>query len=116
MTDATGHWRPIRVIRRCAAFTASDPYLGQGHQMSDADFAQIWAPRGYAFLVLYPASRQAGVSSVLAAAGRHRAAAYSRHLALLRSGQLDASPAGTPASAAGGYRALAMAWDERIGP
>ena len=53
-------------------FTSSDPYLGPGHQISYGDFAQIWAPRGYTFLVLYPASRQASVSSVLAAAGCNR--------------------------------------------
>lgn len=110
--DLTGHWRPIEAYDdRQAVFVASDPYLGPDHAIGYGDFARIWALRGQAFVVLYPASHQAALSSIVARSGWDRAAAYAEDLALLRAGQLDASPAGTPASAGQGYRALAMAWD-----
>ena len=110
--DLTGHWRPIEAYSdRQAVFVASDPYLGPNHAIGYSDFARIWALRGQAFAVLYPASHQAALSSIVAASGWDGEAAYAKDLALVRAGQLDASPAGTPASAHDGYRALAMAWD-----
>ena len=112
LADLTGHWRPIEAYDDLrAVFVASDPYLGPDHAIGYGDFARIWALRGQAFAVLYPASHQAAVSSIVAASGWDRAAAYAEDLALVRAGQLDASPAGTPANAQDGYRALAMAWD-----
>ena len=112
LADLTGHWRPIEAYDdRQGVFVASDPYLGPDHAIGYGDFARIWALRGQAFVVLYPASHQAALSSIVARSGWDRAAAYVEDLALVRGGQLDASPAGTPGSASGGYRALAMAWD-----
>lgn len=112
MTDPVGHWRPIEAFDDTQrVFTSSDPYLGPGHIISYADFATMWATRGNAFFVLYPASRQTALDDAVVAAGWNRKAAYARDLALLRSGRLDASPAGTPVSASAGYRYLGLAWD-----
>jgi hypothetical protein len=80
--------------------------------MSYAEFAQIWAQRGYGFMVLYPASRQAALNAAVAAAGWNRTAAYTQDLARLRSYQEDALPAGAPASASSAYRYLGLAWDK----
>ena len=110
--DLTGHWRPIEAYSdRQAVFVTSDPYLGPDHAIDYGDFARIWALRGYAFVVLYPAAHQAALSLIVARSGWDRAAAYAEDLVLVRAGQLDASPAGTPASVSEGYRALAIAWD-----
>ena len=112
LADLTGHWRPIEAYSdRQAVFVASDPYLGPDHAIGYGDFVRIWALRGQAFVVLYPASHQAALSSIVARSGWDRAAAYAEDLALVRAGQLETSPAGTPGSASEGYRALAMAWD-----
>jgi hypothetical protein len=112
LADTVGHWRPIEAYDdRQRTFTASDPYLGPNHVIDYADFAQMWAQRGYAFFVLYPASRQPALSAVLAASRWNRAAAYAKDLALVRAGRLDASPTGAPASTSDAYRYLGMAWD-----
>ncbi|HVA92800.1 MAG TPA: C39 family peptidase [Chloroflexota bacterium] len=112
LADPVGHWRPIEGFDdRQGVFTASDPYLGPNHLISYGDFASMWAQRGYAFLVLYPASRQGVVSAAVAASHWNQATAFAADLALLRTNQLDASPAGTPASESVGYRYLGMAWD-----
>ena len=112
LADQVGHWRPIEAFDdRQGIFVASDTYLGPNHQISYRDFAQMWAERGNAFAVLYPASHHGALSAILAAAGWKKATAYRQDLALLRTNQLDASPAGTPASARDGYRYLGMAWD-----
>ena len=112
LTDPVGHWRPIESYDDGrGVFTASDPYLGPDHLIGYADFATMWATRGNAFFVLYPAGRQAALAGAVTGSGWNRKAAYGRELALLRAGQLDASPAGTPASASAGYRYLGLAWD-----
>ncbi len=112
LADPVGHWRPIEAYDdRAGIFVASDPYLGPDHAIGYAEFAQIWAQRGYTFMVLYPPSRQAALAAALAASGWNKVAAYAHDLALLKAYQLDASPAGTPASASGGYRYLGLAWD-----
>jgi uncharacterized protein len=112
LTDTVGHWRPIEAFNdRQGIFTASDPYLGPNHAIDYADFARMWAQRDYAFFVLYPASRQAALSAVTRGARWNRTTAYTRDLALVRAGQLDVSPTGSPAGAAQGYRFLGMAWD-----
>lgn len=112
LSDQVGHWRPIEAYDDAGAvFVASDPYLGPNHGIGYAEFAQIWAERGNAFVVLYPPSRQAALAAAIAASGWNQAAAYTRDMALLKAYQLDASPAGTPASAGAGYRYLGLAWD-----
>jgi hypothetical protein len=112
LADLVGHWRPIEAYDdRQGLFTVSDPYLGPNHQIGYADFAQMWALRGQAFAVLYPASHQTRLSAVVTASRWNKIAAYTQDLALLKAGRLDAAPAGTPASASEGYRYLGMAWD-----
>ena len=112
LADTVGHWRPVEAFDdRQSIFTTSDPYLGPNHVIDYADFARMWAQRDYAFFVLYPASRRTALSAVLTTARWNKTAAYTKDLALLRAGQLDASPTGAPTSAAEGYRYLGMAWD-----
>jgi uncharacterized protein len=112
LSDLVGHWRPIEAYDdRQGMFTASDPYLGPNHLIGYADFAQMWALRGQAFVVLYPASHQAKLTAVLSASRWNKIAAYTQDMALLKAGRLDAAPAGTPASASDGYHYLGMAWD-----
>jgi hypothetical protein len=112
LSDLVGHWRPIEAYDdRQGVFTASDPYLGPNHLIGYTDFAHMWALRGRAFAVLYPASHQARLSAVLTASRWNKIAAYTQDLSLLRAGKLDAAPAGTSASAGAAYRFLGMAWD-----
>ncbi len=48
LSDLVGHWRPIEAYDdRQGIFTSSDPYLGPNHLIGYADFAQMWALRGY---------------------------------------------------------------------
>jgi uncharacterized protein len=111
--DSTGHWRPVQAYDDTqGVFVTSDPYLGGGYQLSYDTFSRLWAERGNAFMLLYPASRQAAVSASTSTAGWQKAAAYKRDLTLLAANQLDPSPASAPASSAAAYRYLALAWDE----
>jgi hypothetical protein len=113
LSDNVGHWRPIEAFNDGqGVFVSSDPYLGPDHRITYNDFAQMWALRGNTFIVLYPASRQAALTTIIAKSGWNQTAAYKHDLAMLRAYRLDASPAGTPRSAATGYRYLGMAWDE----
>ncbi len=112
LNDSTGHWRPVEAYDDTqGVFVTSDTYLGAGYRLAYDTFARLWAQRGYAFTVLYPAARQVAVSASLSAAGWQKAAAYRHDLVLLEANRLDASPASAPASAAAAYRYLAMAWD-----
>ena len=113
LSDPVGHWRPVQAFDdRQGMFATSDPYLGADYRIGYGDFAVMWARRGYAFILLYPASRQAVLTKILAASGWNKTAAYTRDLALLRANQLDVSPVASPQSAQAGYRYLGMAWDE----
>ena len=111
--DDTGHWRPVQAYDDVhGVFVTSDPYLGAGYTLTYDTFARLWALRGNAFILLYPSTRQAAVTASIRAANWQKQAAYTRDLALLKSNQLDASPASAPVSSAAAYRYLAMAWDE----
>jgi hypothetical protein len=113
VSDGTGHWRPVEAYDDAQGiFVTSDPLLGPGYELSYSIFDSLWAQRGSAFIVLYPASRQAALNAVVSTAGWNKVAAFKHNLALLAASQLDASPASAPVSTAGVYRALAMAWDE----
>ncbi|MGH2411053.1 MAG: hypothetical protein ACRDGS_11880, partial [Chloroflexota bacterium] len=113
LSDPVGHWRPVEAFDdRQGVFVTSDPYLGADYRIRYGDFAAMWAQRGYAFMILYPTSRQAVLTKILAASGWNKTAAFKRDLALVRANQLDASPTASPQSAKAGYRYLAMAWDE----
>jgi hypothetical protein len=112
LSDPVGHWRPVEAFDdRQGVFATSDPYLGADYRIGYGDFAAMWAQRGYAFMILYPASRQGVLNHILAASGWNKTAAFTRDLALLRAYQLDASPVDSPQSARSGYRYLGMAWD-----
>jgi hypothetical protein len=111
LSDTVGHYRPIEAYSdRLGIFTASDPYLGPGYQMSYALFNQLWAYRAGQFILLYPPSRQRALNAVLAAAGWNKTAAYTHDIALVRAGQEDVNPAGAAGGTAG-FLALALAWD-----
>lgn len=112
LADPIGHYRPIEAYDDTQGiFTSSDPYLGPGHQITYADFATMWTHTGNGFIVLYPASRQAKLTAVLAAAKWSKTAAYGKDLARLKADRHDAAPLGASASLAHGYHYLAMAWD-----
>ncbi len=69
-TDATRHFRPIDGYDDQAGyFIGSDPYLGPNHQISYAEFDDIWRISGGRWVVLYPPGKQDLVDSVLARYG-----------------------------------------------
>ena len=118
VVDHVGHWRPIEAYDDTqSVFTASDPYLGQGHTLTYADFDTIWARGGHGFMVLYPASRAGALRAALARGGWNKKAAYqhdvTRLLARLRSsvpyGAIVGSYSPTRIL---GFRYLGLAWDE----
>jgi len=113
LSDPVGHWRPVQAFDdHQGVFVTSDPYLGAEYRIGYSDFATMWAQRGYVFMILYPASRQAVLTKILAASGWNKTAAYTRDLVLVRAYQLDVSPVASPQSAQAAYRYLGMAWDE----
>ena len=116
VADPIGHYRPIEAYDdRQGVFVSSDPYLGPSHAISYADFARIWTQRGEGFMVLYPASRQALLSAVLAAAGWAKTRAYQADLARLQARLRRGEPSqgfGGGLAPIRGYRYLGLAWDE----
>jgi hypothetical protein len=111
-SDHIGHYRPIEAYDdRVGVFVSSDPYLGPNHQMTYADFAQIWAIRHQSFIVLYPPAKQALLSAVLASAGWNLQRAYEQDLARPQPyptwGRQDGTRGGPNR-----MRDLARAWDE----
>ncbi len=105
-TNHVGHYRPITAYDdRQGVFVSSDPYLGADHQITYSDFAGIWATRNQRFIVLYPPSRQALLTAVLASAGWNKTRAYAHDLAVQRA-RRDGS------GLSGRMSALSMAWDE----
>ena len=113
LSDGTGHWRPVEAYDDAeGVFVTGDTYLGAGYRLTYDVFARLWALRDNAFVVLYPATYQAAVSTSLSASGWQKTGAYQHDLAMLKAYQLDPSPTSAPASASSAYRYLAMAWDE----
>lgn len=113
LTDHVGHYRPIQSYdNRQGVFTASDPFLGQGHQIDYTTFDRIWATNSGRFILLYPLSRQAVVQTVLASAGWDKVPAYQADLAKLQRRLTLHQPSGDGASHFWqGHGALAIAWD-----
>jgi predicted double-glycine peptidase len=116
VTDHIGHYRPIQAYDdRQGIFTSSDPYLGQGHTITYADFSTIWNYTNHRFIVLYPPAKQALVSAVLASMGWNTATAYAQDLVKLQKQHLHPSRAaaaysGSPYARSRNYE-LSLAWD-----
>lgn len=73
--DATRHFRPIDGYDDAGGwFIGSDPYLGPNHQISYADFDDIWHISGGRWVVLYPPAKQGLVDAILARYGNRAAA------------------------------------------
>jgi hypothetical protein len=117
VTDHIGHYRPIQAYDdRQGIFTSSDPYLGQGHTITYADFSTIWKYTNHRFMVLYPPAKQALVSAVLASMGWNAATAYAQDLVKLHKQHLHPSQAaaaysGSPYARSRNYE-LSIAWDD----
>lgn len=68
--DATRHFRPIDGYDDNGAwFIGSDPYLGPNHQISYADFDDIWRISGGRWVVIYPPAKQELVDAIVARYG-----------------------------------------------
>jgi hypothetical protein len=112
LSDHVGHYRPIQAYDdRQQLFVSSDPYLGQNHVIGYAEFDAIWRSTNRRFMVLFPPSRQALLSAVLAAAGWSERAAYRQDLGhntgLLKGTVRDLTGYGSHRN----YY-LAIAWDD----
>lgn len=117
VTDHIGHYRPIQAYNdSLGIFTSSDPYLGQGHTITYADFSTIWTSTNRRFIVLYPPAKQTLVSAVLMSVGWNATTAYTQDLAKLRTQHLHPNPAvaaysGSPYARSRNYQ-LSIAWDD----
>jgi predicted double-glycine peptidase len=71
-TDATRHFRPIDGYDDQAGyFIGSDPYLGPNHQISYAEFDDIWRISANRWVAVYPPSMQDVVDMVMTRYGNH---------------------------------------------
>jgi predicted double-glycine peptidase len=76
------HYRPIEAYDdRSGVFVASDPYLGQGHAITYADFARLWSVSNGRFVLIFPLSRQPLLQAVLRSAGWSASRAYRQDIA-----------------------------------
>ncbi len=119
VTDHIGHYRPIQAYDdRQGIFTSSDPYLGQGHTITYADFSTIWNYTNHRFIVLYPPAKQALVAAVLASLGWNATTAYAQDLAKIQAQHHRAISAAATSRASrygngrGGNYELSLAWDD----
>ena len=112
LADHVGHYRPIQSYDdSLGSFVSSDPYLGQGHVISYAEFDAIWKSTNRRFLVLYPPSKLALLNKVLVAADWDLTAAYTGDLA--RSEKLLAGKIkDTTGYGSSRNYYLSIAWDE----
>jgi hypothetical protein len=112
VADHVGHYRPIQAYDdRAQIFVSSDPYLGQNHVISYADFDAIWKSTDRRFMVLYPAGKQPLLNAALAAAGWDRTSAYRSDLAHVR-GLLAGKVKDTTGYGSHRNYQLAIAWDD----
>jgi hypothetical protein len=112
LADHVGHYRPIQSYDdRAGIFVSSDPYLGQGHVISYAEFDAIWKSTNRRFMVLYPPTKQALLDRVLASGGWNARTAYTADLARVR-GQLAGKIADTTGYGSHRNFQLAIAWDQ----
>jgi hypothetical protein len=112
LADHVGHYRPIQAYDdHTGEFVSSDPYLGQNHAISYAEFDAIWKSTNRRFMVLYPATKQALLDRVLSTAGWNQRKAYAADLSRVR-GQLAGTVADTTGYGSHRNYQLAIAWDE----
>jgi predicted double-glycine peptidase len=112
LADHVGHYRPIQAYDdRTQTFVSSDPYLGQGHVISYAEFDAIWKSTNRRFMVLYPPGKQALLDRVLTAGGWSAAAAYRADLARVQS-QIAGRTADTTGYGSPRNYTLSIAWDD----
>jgi predicted double-glycine peptidase len=111
MANRTGHYRPAQAYDdRRQVFIASDPYLGQGHEIGCSAFDTMWHSTNRQFMVLYPPSKQTTLTSVLASAGWSGTVAYRDDLdyqqGVLAGTVADHTDEGAPQN-----HYLSLAWD-----
>ena len=105
------HYRPIEAYDdRTRTFVAADPYLGPGHVIGYAEFGRIWSVSDDRFIVIYPASREHLLATVLRSAGWSRSAAYRRDLSWQRQ-RMAHPPADAPVELRRYYGYTSIAWD-----
>lgn len=108
-----GHYRPIQSYDdQQGIFVASDPFLGQNHEITYSEFDAIWQTNSQRFFLLYPAAKEALVQDALKAAGWDSVEAYTADLAKLQHRRDTGQPPRDGGSQYwAGHLALAMAWD-----
>ena len=108
------HYRPIEAYDDAKGiFVSSDTLLGPGHTIPYDEFDRIWTRNDYEFTVMYPPSKQALLSSVLASTGWDRTAAYQGALARMsRWAHASSGPGSSDHAGYTGFRELAMAWNQ----
>jgi len=107
--DHTGHYREIEGFDDSRqVFISTDSYLGPNHEVSYAEFDQIWQRGNQRFMVIYPPAKEPLVNAVLASVGWNKQAAYQADL-LKQQNPLPDAP--QPAFFRPGDRLLGHAWD-----
>ena len=110
-TDHTGHYREIEGFDDARqVFVSTDSYLGPNHELSYAEFSQIWNGN-QRFMVVYPPAKQPLLNAVLASVGWDKTAAYQADMAK----QLERAKnpaAASPRPFRRGEAGLGQAWDQ----
>ncbi|HVA24435.1 MAG TPA: C39 family peptidase [Chloroflexota bacterium] len=107
-SDHEGHYREIEGFDdNRQVFVSTDSYLGPNHEISYAEFNQIWTGN-QRFMVLYPPAKQTLLNAVLASANWDKAAAYQ---ADILKQQARASDPAVPKTFHRSDRGLGLAWD-----
>ncbi len=106
--DRNGHYREIEGFDDTRqVFVSTDSYLGPNHEISYAEFDQIWTGN-QRFMVIYPPAKQPLLNAILASANWNKAAAYQTDI--LKQ-QARASDPAVPTTFRRGDSGLGRAWD-----
>ena len=111
--DHTAHYREIEGFDdKRQVVISTDSYLGPNHEISYAEFNEIWARGNQRFMLVFPPAKRPLVNAVLASVNWSVASAYAtdldRQLHPPASAQASAPP---PQFSRPGDRFLGLAWD-----
>ena len=108
-TDHEGHYREIEGFDDASqVYVSTDSYLGPNHEISYAEFNQIWTGN-QRFMIVYPPAKQPLLNAVLASVGWNKAAAYQADI-IRQQTQQPTDPGAPRGFFRPGDRSLGLAW------
>jgi len=114
LQEPIGHYREIEGFDdQRQVFISTDSYLGPNHEITYADFNQLWSRGNQRFMVIYPPDKEPLLNAVMKSVGWDKTAVYQNDMARQQRGDPTLQPLGQGTARPGfpSSPELNLAWD-----